>query len=305
MAEVDNDNERILELLLSISREEGKKGDEKGKEEKEEKEEENPEAICALWDIASTSPSGAYFMWQCKAAPLLMGAALNSAGYSREVCLGAVRAIISSLVSSGEEAQCKAGRDLCRTRELAELCRLIALSDADTPTLCEVCRIALHCLAAAEGSRSLWVDVFRGEKVLRKIVFWIQNTYDTQLIVCASELAYALSFYDSSEDVEGEGSRKSAAKALYDAGLCGTAVGVLEENLARLDPISKAVGPLLSFLLLIAESGLAECVSDKACDVLEKIRKIIHGDPEFEEDEKVLNDLLAIVSEKGDEQKQK
>ena len=286
MAEEDNGNEHVLELLLAAS----------GKDK-------SPEPVCALWDIASTSPASAYFMWECKAVPLLMGAALNATGYSREVCLGAIRAIISSLVvSPGEEAHRKAGKDLCRTKELAQLCGLVALSDADTPTLCEVCRIALHCLAAGEEPCSLWLGVFCEERVLRKVVFWLQNTYDTQLIVCASKLAYALSYYDSEEGEKGEKDEEerkgSAANVLRAAGLCEAAVDVLEENLARLDPISEAVGPLLSFLLLAAEDGFTEYASERACGVLGKVKKIIHGDPEFEDDEKVLDDLLLTIAHK-------
>lgn len=297
MADIDNgdgdgdDNERILELLLAFSTNKAKEKKENKEEEEEEKEKEkeNSDAICTLWDLAAASPANAYFMLECKAIPLLMGTALNVEGYSREVCLGAISAVISSLLSSAEASHNQGGKMLCRTKEIAQLCVFVALSDTDTPTLCEVCRIALHCLSALEESQNLWIELFHGEKVLDKIVFWIQNTYDTQLIVCASKLAYTLSYYDTR-------GKDNTMKCLCDAGLCGAAVEVLEENIARLDPISEAVGPLLSFLLMATESGQdTKFISAKAREILKRIKNIVHGDPEFEEDEKILDDLLALL----------
>lgn len=191
----ETDNERILELLLALSNKDSNK-------DKDRDVDKNTDAICELWDIAAASSESAYFAWQCKTIPLLMGTALNAAGYTREICLGTIRAVASSLLSSSVEAHSQAGKTLCCTKDLAQLCAFIALNDADPPTLCEACRIALHCLCdkAAEESRDLWIDVFGEERVLSKIVFWVQNTYDTQLIVCASKLAYSLSYYDDSAE---------------------------------------------------------------------------------------------------------
>lgn len=280
----ETDNERILELLLALSNKDSSKDRDGGVDK-------NTDAICELWDIAAASSESAYFAWQCKAIPLLMGTALNAAGYTREVCLGAIRAVASPLLSSSVEAHSQAGKALCCTKELAQLCAFIALNDADAPTLCEACRIALHCLCdeVAEESRGLWIDVFGEERVLDKIVFWVQNTYDTQLIACASKLAYGLSYYDDSAE-----KKEKCWKRLCDAGLCEVAVGVLEENIVRLDPISGAVGPLLSFLLLAAENGHTGYASNKVLCLLNRVKGIIHSDPEFEEAERVLDDLLTF-----------
>ena len=268
----DVTQERVLELLAACT----------GPEERD------PDIICELWDIAASSPENVCFMHSCKAAPILMNTALKTPGRVREVSLGTLHAMTSSMLSSTDSVLHKAGSNLCNTKELAQLCVLIALSDTDTPTLCEVCGIALNCLAASSESQGLWLTAFTKKDILNMIVFWIRSTRDTQLIACASKLAYSLSYYDSKD-------KRSVIKHLLDEGFCDTIVEVFEDNITCLAAITKAIEPLLSFFLLSTEIGLEPCLSKKSYKTLEKVSNLIKGDPEFEAAEKIMNTLLELA----------